>query len=141
MKTLQLYIVESLENEQQIDEGLKDFIKKFAITTAVAASCLTAFAQQPPKLSNTEVGQTTIEMVQTAQQDYDVKKDDVLTVDGISPNGQMARNIAMGKARAEIAKNKDYRITDVKTMYNQQKKLYKVVVILVNSNTASFENN
>lgn len=137
MKTLQLYIIESLENEQQIDEGLKDFIKKFALTTAIAASCLTSFGQQPTKLSNTEVGQTTIEMVQNVQQDYDVKKDDVLTVEGISPNSQMARNIAMTKARGEISKNKNYRIADVKTMYNQQKKLYKVVVILVNSNTVT----
>jgi hypothetical protein len=137
MKTLQLYIVESLENEQQIDEGLKDFIKKFALTTAIAASCLTSFSQQPTKLSNTEVGQTTIEMVQNVRQDYDVKKDDILTIEEISPNAQMARNVAMAKARAEISKNKNYRIADVKTMYNQQKKLYKVVVILVNSNTVT----
>ena len=76
-------------------------------------------------------------MVQNVRQDYDVKKDDILTIEEISPNAQMARNVAMAKARAEISKNKNYRIADVKTMYNQQKKLYKVVVILVNSNTVT----
>ena len=121
----------------EIDEGLKDFIKKFAITTAVAASCLTAFAQQPPKMSNSEVGQATIEMTQVVQQDYDVKKDDVLTIEEISQSEQLARNVALAKARVEISKNKNYRIADVKHMYNQQKKLYKVVVVLVNSNTAT----
>lgn len=44
MKDINIYLYESLENER-IDEGFKDFIRKFALTTAIATSCLNAAAK------------------------------------------------------------------------------------------------
>jgi hypothetical protein len=54
MKDINIYLYESLENER-IDEGFKDFIRKFAITAAVATSCLTAAAKPPQRVDDAKL--------------------------------------------------------------------------------------
>lgn len=54
MKDINIYLYESLENER-IDEGFKDFIRKFAITAAVATSCLSAAAKPPQRVDDAKL--------------------------------------------------------------------------------------
>jgi hypothetical protein len=54
MKDINIYLYESLENER-IDEGFKDFIRKFAITAAVATTCLSAAAKPPQRVDDAKL--------------------------------------------------------------------------------------
>jgi hypothetical protein len=54
MKDINIYLYESLENER-IDEGFKDFIRKFAITAAVATTCLSAAAKPPQRVEDAKL--------------------------------------------------------------------------------------
>ena len=54
MKDINIYLYESLENER-LDEGFKDFIRKFAITAAVATTCLSAAAKPPQRVDDAKL--------------------------------------------------------------------------------------
>lgn len=130
MKTLQCFINEKLQenNEMIIDEGLKDWIRKFAITSAVAASCLTGLAQTPQSFNNDSTidhNKQKIEM--TAQKKYD----DVIQVEAIS----IKRNLAMSKAKQRAAakylkSGKKLKLLDIQEYYNNTTKQYKTIITL-----------
>ena len=139
MKTLNTYLSESLNiNDEELNEGIKDdiksFIKKFALTAAIATSCLASLNAKPTILNNMHQFYAPNNNTEIVQQS-DVKEKDVVTFEGISLREHMAENTARAQAYAFLSKNHDYRIVDVKSYYNSSKKLYKRVYILVPSNT------
>jgi hypothetical protein len=95
MKDINTYLNESLQNER-IDEGFKDFIRKFAITAAVATSCLTAAAQSPQRMSQTNFEHKQIEIVHSLQKKYNT--DDIIKIVGTGIDAAAARTDAMAQA-------------------------------------------
>lgn len=101
MKDINTYLNESLQNER-IDEGFKDFIKKFALTAAIAASCLTAAAQTPQRMSQTNFEHKQVEIVHSLQKKYNT--DDIIKIVGTGVDAEAARADAMFQADSIIYK-------------------------------------
>lgn len=95
MKAINTYLNESLQNER-IDEGFKDFIKKFALTAAIATSCLTAAAQSPHRMSQANFEHKQIEIEHSLQKKYNT--DDIIKIVGTGFDIEAAREDAMVQA-------------------------------------------
>ena len=139
MKTLNTYLSESLNiNDEELNEGIKDdiksFIKKFALTAAIATSCLASLNAKPTILNNVQQFYGSHNNTEIVQQS-DVKEKDIVTFEGTSLDEQFARNIARSQAYAFLSKNPNYRIIDTKTYYQPEQELFTEVFILVPSNT------
>ena len=139
MKTLNTYLSESLNiNDEELNEGIKDdiksFIKKFALTAAIATSCLASLNAKPTILNNVQQFYGPHNNTEIVQQS-DAKEKDIVTFEGTSLDEQFARNIARSQAYAFLAKNPNYRIIDTKTYYQPKQELFTEVFILVPSST------
>lgn len=128
MKPIEIYLNESLYHDNEIiEEGFKDFIRKFAITAAVATSCLTAVAK-PIVVNNPDnVVKTQKEILVKAEKD--TKKDCKLFIANGSSEAratQTANNafVANFGRRAKIL---DTQI--IQTKMNNGKPLFKCVII------------
>lgn len=63
------YYTYTQEECEQINEGFKDFVKKFALTTAIATSCLTAMAKPIVVNNPDKVIETQKEILAKAEKD------------------------------------------------------------------------
>lgn len=123
MKDLQQYI-----NESIINEDIKSWIKKFAISSTIALSAISSLNAQPIQVNNFDDVKDKIETVtDTLQQKYD----NVITVDGVSHREETARKVAQSKANDEISKsNGKLQILNVKKLYSKTTKTYKYIMTL-----------
>lgn len=128
MKPIEIYLNESLyHNDEIIEEGFKDFIRKFAITAAVATSCLTAVAKPIVVNNPDKVIDTQKEILVKAEKD--TKKDCKLFIAKGSSEAwakQTANNAFVAKF-GRSAKILDTQI--IQTKMDNGKPLFKCVII------------
>ena len=111
MKDINIYLYESLENER-IDEGFKDFIRKFAITAAVATSCLTAAAKPPQRVDDAKLNKQIVSVEKDLIKFGHAKSnDEIQVIIQTAKNRTVAHRLAeqdfinKTKGKAEIIKN------------------------------------
>ena len=94
MKDINIYLYESLENER-IDEGFKDFIRKFAITAAVATSCLSAAAKPPQHVDDVKLNKQIVSVEKDLIKFGHVEnKDDIQIIIQTAKNRTVAHRLA-----------------------------------------------
>ena len=125
MKNIKEYINESIE--YQIDEGLKEWFKKFALTGAIALASINSINAQAINVNQNYLDDAKDKIENVMQQEYD----DVKTVEGVSKDEQLALNTAKGHADKEIeASNGKLKIINTKKFYSKSTKTYKYVITL-----------
>ena len=115
------------EECEQINEGFKDFVKKFALTAAIATSCLTAMAKPIVVKNPDKVMSVQKEILAKAEKD--TKKDCKLLIAKSSTEANAKQIVtqayyAQGGIRAKIV---DMKIIQTKTQSG--KPLFKCVLI------------
>ena len=110
MKDINIYLYESLENER-IDEGFKDFIRKFAITAAVATSCLSAAAKPPQHVDDVKLNKQIVSVEKDLMKSgYADNKDDIQIIMHNAKDRAIAHRLVQQKfinqtkGKAEIIK-------------------------------------
>ena len=110
MKDINIYLYESLE-DNRIDEGFKDFIRKFAITAAVATSCLSAAAKPPQHVDDVKLNKQIVSVEKDLIKFGHVEnKDDIQIIIQTAKNRTVAHRLAeqdfinKTKGKAEIIK-------------------------------------
>lgn len=94
MKDINTYLYESLENER-IDEGFKDFIRKFAITAAVATSCLAAAAKPAQHVDDVKLNKQIVSVEKDLMKfGYVDNKDDIQMIIQTAKNRNVAHRLA-----------------------------------------------
>lgn len=135
------YIQESqndFSSEEFIDEGLKDWIKKVAISTAVAASCLNLNAAPIERVYSFNDDDPNTEIVQKKKNERVVcftkieNEDGTLTFEGTKSH---SKQLALTQAKAMIEVLKDIygereglRIADAKCLYSRAEQRYMYTV-------------
>lgn len=110
MKDINIYLYESLE-DNRIDEGFKDFIRKFAITTAVATACLSAAAKPPQHVDDVKLNKQIVSVEKDLIKFGHVEnKDDIQIIIQTAKNRTVAHRLAeqdfinKTKGKADIIK-------------------------------------
>ncbi len=110
MKDINIYLYESLE-DNRIDEGFKDFIRKFAITAAVATSCLSAAAKPPQHVDDVKLNKQIVSVEKDLIKFGHVEnKDDIQIIIQTAKNRTVAHRLAeqdfinKTKGKADIIK-------------------------------------
>ena len=138
------YILEANEIELQeeiLNEGLKDWLKKAALTTAVATCCLNLAAapkekvdelpQEKDKIENVQNINTTKQFTSSIEQNEDGS---FTLISKPSKSESMATTLGQ---KLELAISKDYKnmkIKKIKKLYNQQTGQYAYAIILISEN-------
>lgn len=129
MKDINIYLYESLENER-IDEGFKDFIRKFAITAAVATSCLAASAKPPQHIDNVKLNKQIVNTEKDLVKfGYTENTEDIQLIIQSGKKQAVTQALAMEKFRQKtLYKNINARI--IKTGFYDNTETGEYVVVL-----------
>lgn len=125
MKDINIYLYESLENER-IDEGFKDFIRKFAITAAVATSCLSAAAKPPQRVEDAKLNKQIVSVEKDLIKFGHAKSNDEIQV--IIQTAKN-RNVAHRLAEQEFINKTNGKAEIIKTSFFENEAGEHVVVI------------
>lgn len=125
MKDINIYLYESLENER-IDEGFKDFIRKFAITAAVATSCLSAAAKPPQRVDDAKLNKQIVSVEKDLIKFGHAKSNDEIQV--IIQTAKN-RNVAHRLAEQDFINKTNSKADIIKTSFFENEAGEHVVVI------------
>lgn len=129
MKDINIYLYESLENER-IDEGFKDFIRKFALTTTIAASCLSAAAKPPQHIDNVKLNKQIVNTEKDLVKfGYTENTEDIQLIIQSGKKQAVTQALAMEKFRQKTL-HKNIKARIIKTGFYDNNETGEYVVVL-----------
>ena len=129
MKVSEYKKYNNLDNNILYEGKVVDFFRKFALSTAIATTCLNALAQQPTQTTDAQELARENKIENAIQNHCKIKP---ILCYGVDYNEMMALTKAENNFKLVNIKNgNNLKIAHTEYSYNPQKRLYKVVIYSV----------